>query len=78
MKFQHVTIMTYDITFMMGTACDFFGRHFGWHVFVIHLLYRTFKKKLKIEGHHPFKLRFGFTTTCIIIVYEKVMKSGTN
>ena len=35
-----------------------------------------FKEKLKIQGHHPFKLGFDFTT--IIIVYENVMKSGTN
>ena len=53
-------------------------RHFGWQVFVIRLLYRTFKEKLKIQGHHPFKLCFGFTTTCLMIVYENVMKSGTN
>ena len=70
--------MTYDVTFMVGTACDFFRRRFGWNVFVIRLLYRTFNEKLKIQGHHPFKLGFGFTTTCIIIVYENVMKSGTN
>ena len=62
----------------MGTTCEFFRRHFGWKVFVIRLLYRTFKEKLKIQGHHPFKLDSGFTTTCIIIIYESVMKSGTN
>ena len=47
-------------------------------VFVIRLLYRTFKEKLKIQGHHLFKLGFGFTTTCIMIVCENAMKSGTN
>ena len=46
--------------------------------FVIRLLYRTFKEKLKIQGHHPFKFSFGFATTCIMIVYENVMTSGTN
>ena len=54
----------------------FFRRHFGLKVFVIHLLYRTFKEKLKIQGHHPFKVGFGFTITCIMIVYENVIKSG--
>ena len=62
----------------MGTACEFFRRHFGWKVCVIRLLYGTFKEILKIQGHHPFKLSFPFTTTCIMIVYENVMKSGTN
>ena len=50
---------------------------FNWRVFVIRLLYRTFKEKLKMEGHHPFMLVFGFTMTCIMIVYKIVMKSGT-
>ena len=59
-------------------ACEFFRHHFGWKGFVIHLLDRTFIKKLKSQGHHPFKLGFGLTTTCIMIVYENVMKSGTN
>ena len=64
---------------MVGTACDFFRRHFGWNVFVKRLLYRIFKEKSKIiQEHHPFKLGFGFTTTCIMIVYENVLKSGTN
>ena len=36
------------------------------------------KKNWKIQGHHLFKVGFGFTTTCIMIVYENVMKSGTN
>ena len=63
---------------MVGTACDFFQRHLGWNVFVIHLLYRTIKEKLKIQGHHPFKLGFGFTTICIMIIYENVMESGTS
>ena len=63
---------------MVGTACEFIRRHFGLKVFVIRLLHRTFKEKLKIQVHHPFKLRSGFTTTYIIIVYENVMKSGTN
>ena len=56
----------------------FFRRQFGLKVFVIRLLYRTSKEKLKIQGHHPFKLGFGFTATCIMIVYENVMKSGVN
>ena len=63
---------------MVGTACGFFRRHFGLKVFVIRLIYRTFKEKLKIQGHHPFKLGLSFTTACIMIVYENVMKSGTN
>ena len=42
------------------------------------LLYRTFKEKLKIQRHHPFKFGFGFTLTCIMVVYENVVKSGTN
>ena len=70
--------MAYDVTFMVGTACKFFRRHFGWKVFVIHLPYRTFKEKLIIQGQGPFKLGFGFTTTCIMIDYENVMESGTN
>ena len=45
---------------------------------VIPLLYRTFKEKLKIQGHRPFMLGFGFTTTCIINVNDNGMKSGTN
>ena len=59
-------------------ACEFFRRHFAWKVFVIRLQYSTFKEKLKIQGHHLFKLGFGFTTTFIMIVFENVMKSGTN
>ena len=55
------------------TACEFFRRHFGWKVYVIRLLYETFKEKLKIQGHHPFKLGFDFTTTCTMIVYENVI-----
>ena len=47
-------------------------------MFVIRLLYRTFKEKLKIQGNHPFKLGFDFTMASIMIVYENVMKSGTN
>ena len=66
----------------MGTACFFvfFRFHFGWKVFVIRLLciYRTFKEKLKIQGHYPFELGFGFTITCIMVIYENVMKSDTN
>ena len=50
----------------------------GRKVFVIRLLYRTFKEKLKIQGRYPFKVGFSFTTTCKIIVYENVMISGTN
>ena len=56
----------------------FFQRQFDWKVLVIGLLYRTFKEKLKIQGHHPYKLGFSFTTTCIMFIYENVMKSGTN
>ena len=59
-------------------ACDFFRRHFGSNVLVIRLLYSIFKEKLKIQGHHPFKLGFGYITTCLMIVYENVKKSGTN
>ena len=41
----------------MGSACEIFRRQFGWKVFVyIHLLCRTIKEKLKIQGHHPFKV----------------------
>ena len=53
-------------------VCDLFRHHLGWKVFVIRLLYRICKEKLKFQGHHPFKLSFGFTTTCIMII------SGTN
>ena len=56
----------------------FDGSLFGLKVVVIQLLYRTFKEKLKIQGHNKFKLGFGITTTCIIIVYENIMKFGTN
>ena len=62
---------------MVGMACEFFRRHLGWKVFVIRLRHRTFKETLKIQGHHLFKLGFGFTTTCIMIVYENVRESGT-
>ena len=78
LKFLHVTKAAYDVTLRVGTACEFFRRHFDWKVFVIRLLYSTFKEKLKIQGHHPFKFGFGFTTTCKMIVYENVMKSGAN
>ena len=44
----------------------------------LHLLYRTFKEKLKIQGYSPFKLGFVLTTTCIMLFYENVSKSGTN
>ena len=64
MKFLHVTMTTYDVMFMVGTACEFFRRRFGWKVFVKRLLYRTFREKLKSKGHHLFKLGFGFTPTC--------------
>ena len=70
--------MTYNVTFIVCTACEFFRRHFGWKVCVIRLLYRTFKEKLIIQVYHPFKVGFGFTTTCIMIDYENAMKSGTN
>ena len=63
---------------MVGTACVIFRRHFGWKVYIINLLYRTLEEKLKIQGHHPLKLGFGFTKTCIMIVSENVMKSGRN
>ena len=71
LKFLHITIATHDVIFMVGTACEFFRRDFGWKVFVICLLYRTFKEKLKIQGHHPFKLGLGLTTICIMLVYKK-------
>ena len=77
-KFEYGTIGTYDVTFMVGTTCDLFRRQFCWKVFAIRLQYRTFKETLKIRRHHPFKLDFGFTTTCIMIVYENIMKSGTD
>ena len=63
---------------MVGTACEFFRRHFGWKVFVIRLLYKPLKEKFKIQGQHPFKSYFGFTMTCLMIVYENVIKSATN
>ena len=63
---------------MVGTTCEFFLRHFVWKVFLIRLLYKTFKEKLKIQRRYLFQLGFGFTTTSIMIVYESVMKSGTN
>ena len=63
---------------MVGTACDDFRRHFGWKVLIIRLLYRIVKEKLKIQGYHPFNFGFGFTSTCIMIVYDIVMKSSTN
>ena len=78
LKLKHVSIATYDVTFMVGRACEFFRRYFGWKAFVMRLLYTTFKEKLKIQRHHPFKFGFGFTSTCIMVVYENVMKSGTN
>ena len=31
---------------------------------------------MKIQTHHLFKVSFGLTTTCVVIVYENVMKSG--
>ena len=46
---------------MVGTAFEFFRRHSGWVVFVISLLYSTLKEQLKIQGHHPFELGFGFS-----------------
>ena len=46
---------------MVGTAFEFFRCHSGWVVFVISLLYSTFKEQLKIQGHHPFELGFGFS-----------------
>ena len=51
------------------------GRSLQYVCYIAHL---TFKEKLKIQGHHPFKLGFGFTTTCIMVVFETVMKSGAN
>ena len=41
---------------MVGMACEFVRRHFGWKLCVICMLYGTFKEKLKI--HHPCKLGF--------------------
>ena len=64
-----------DIRKELGTACEFLDVILvGWKVFVIRLLYKTFKEKLKIQRHHPFKLGFGFTITCLMIVYEDFMK----
>ena len=63
---------------MFMVACELFRRHFGWKVFVIRLLYETFKEKLAIQSHHPFEFGFCYTTTCIMIVYENVLKPGTN
>ena len=37
------------------------------------LQYRKYNEKLKIQGHCLYKLGFGFTMTCIMIVYENVM-----
>ena len=75
-KFSHGA--TYDVTFLMGMACEFTRRPFGWKILVIRLLYRAFKEKMKIQGRYPLKLGFVFTTTWIMIVHENVMKSGTN
>ena len=63
---------------MVGVACEFFRLYFGWKVCVIRFLFGTFKEKLTIQGHHPFKLGFAFSPTCIMTVCENVMKSGTN
>ena len=78
--FEIEILIHYHGNMFMLPSCRviFFRRQFGWKVFLIGLLYWTLKNKLKIQGHHPFKLGFGFTTTRMIIVYEHVMKSGTN
>ena len=54
----------------LWVRCVIFSSHFGLKVFVIRLLCRTFKEKWKIQGHHPVKLGFGFTTTYIMIVIK--------
>ena len=46
----------------------------AWTLEAVYLLINLFI----IQGHHPFKLGFGFIMTCIMIVYVNVMKSGTN
>ena len=55
----------------------FIRRRFGKNafVYVLRLLYRTFKEKLKIKYHHPFMLGFGFTSTCIKIVQLILIKA---
>ena len=55
-------------------ACDVIlvGRFLYYVCYIGHL------KRLKSEGQYPFKLGFGFTTTCIKIVYENTMKAGAN
>ena len=58
--------------------CILFQRPFGRKVFVICLICRRFKEKLNIQVYQPFKLSFGFTMTCIISVYENVLKFATN
>ena len=73
-----IEILTRYHSIMVGTACGFCRRHFSWKVFVIRFLYKTFKEKLKIQGQHLFTLSFGITTTCMMIVYENVLKFGTN
>ena len=56
----------------------FFGVILVGNTLYIRLLYRTFKEILKLQGQHPFKLVFGFTTTCIMIVYENILELSTN
>ena len=63
---------------MVGTACESFRNHFGRKAFLIRSLCRAFTEKMKIQEHHPFRIGFGFTLTCIMIVYENILQSGTN
>ena len=64
--------------FIGVTACELFRRLFGRNVFVIRLLCKTLREKRKIQEHHTFRLGFGFTTTCIMIVYENTLNSSMN
>ena len=34
MKFERIAMATYDVTFMLDIASDFFRRHFGTEVFI--------------------------------------------
>ena len=54
---------------------NFFRRHCDMKIFVIRFSCRTFKEKLKIHEHHPFRLAIGVTTTYILIVFENDLKA---
>ena len=69
---------TDDVTFVMGTACEFYRRHLVGMPLIHGCYIGHLKKKHNIQRHHPFKFGFVFTTTCIMIVNENVMKSGSN